>query len=108
MAQGSFCRSGLMEMPKEVKAGEKINAQAEFIMLNHDGGKFMPLFTSLPELQKWTGAPDCKAVPMSMANYTAMLSDPKSTAAGIVIDRSPWSGIQQGTGAEHPAPSGTA
>ena len=75
-----------MEMPKDVKAGEKINAQAEFIMLNHDGGKFMPLFTSLPELQKWTGAPDCKAVPMSMANYTAMLSDPKSTAAGIVID----------------------
>ena len=86
MRKARFVAPVLMEMPKEVKAGEKINAQAEFIMLNHDGGKFMPLFTSLPELQKWTGAPDCKAVPMSMANYTAMLSDPKSTAAGIVID----------------------
>ena len=63
-----------------------MNAKAEFIMLNHDNGKYMPLFTSLPELEKWTGAPDCKAVPMTMANYTAMLSDPKSTAAGIVID----------------------
>lgn len=86
MRKARFVAPVLMEMPKEVKVGEKINAQAEFIMLNHDGGKFMPLFTSLPELQKWTGAPDCKAVPMSMANYTAMLSDPKSTAAGIVID----------------------
>ena len=86
MRKARFVAPVLMEMPKEVKAGEKINAQAEFIMLNHDGGKFMPLFTSLPELQKWTGAPDCKAVPRSMANYTAMLSDPKSTAAGIVID----------------------
>ena len=86
MRKARFVAPVLMEMPKEVKAGEKINAQAEFIMLNHDGGEFMPLFTSLPELQKWTGAPDCKAVPMSMANYTAMLSDPKSTAAGIVID----------------------
>ena len=75
-----------MEVPKEVKAGEKVNAQAEFIMLNHEGGKYMPLFTSLSELQKWNGAPDCKAVPMSMANYVAMLSDPKSTAAGIVLD----------------------
>ena len=86
MRKARFVAPVLMEMPKEVKAGEKINAQAEFIMLNHDGGKFMPLFTSLPELQKWTGAPDCKAVPMSMANYVAMLSDPKSTAAGIVLD----------------------
>ena len=74
------------KVPKEVKAGEKVNAQAEFIMLNHEGGKYMPLFTSLSELQKWNGAPDCKAVPMSMANYVAMLSDPKSTAAGIVLD----------------------
>ena len=86
MRKARFVAPVLMEMPKEVKAGEKVNAQAEFIMLNHEGGKYMPLFTSLSELQKWNGAPDCKAVPMSMANYVAMLSDPKSTAAGIVLD----------------------
>lgn len=86
MRRTKFVAPVLMEMPKEVKAGDKVNAKAEFIMLNHDNGKYMPLFTSLPELEKWTGAPDCKAVPMTMANYTAMLSDPKSTAAGIVID----------------------
>ncbi|MFR4393045.1 MAG: enhanced serine sensitivity protein SseB C-terminal domain-containing protein [Ruminococcus callidus] len=86
MRKARFVAPVLMEVPKEVKAGEKVNAQAEFIMLNHEGGKYMPLFTSLSELQKWNGAPDCKAVPMSMANYVAMLSDPKSTAAGIVID----------------------
>ncbi len=86
MRKARFVAPVLMEVPKEVKAGEKVNAQAEFIMLNHEGGKYMPLFTSLSELQKWNGAPDCKAVPMSMANYVAMLSDPKSTAAGIVLD----------------------
>lgn len=86
MRRTKFVAPVLMEMPKEVKAGDKVNAKAEFIMLNHDNGKYIPLFTSLPELEKWTGAPDCKAVPMTMANYTAMLSDPKSTAAGIVVD----------------------
>ena len=86
MRQARFVAPVLMEMPQNVKAGDKINAKAEFIMINHDGEKFMPLFTSLPELQKWNGAPDCKAVPMTIANYTAMLSDPKSTAAGIVLD----------------------
>lgn len=86
MRKARFVAPVLMEMPKTVKAGDKVNAKAEFIMINHDGKKFMPLFTSLPELQKWNGAPDCKAVPMTMANYTAMLSDPKSTAAGIVLD----------------------
>ncbi len=75
-----------MDLPENVKAGDKVTAQAEFIMLNHGEEKYMPLFTSLPELQKWIAAPPCKAVPVSMANYTAMLSDPKSTAAGIVID----------------------
>ncbi|MFR0949820.1 MAG: SseB family protein [Ruminococcus callidus] len=79
-----------MEVPKEVKAGEKVNAQAEFIMLNHEGGKYMPLFTSLSELQKWNGAPDCKAVPMSMANYVAMLSIPRAQLPASCSIRSPW------------------
>lgn len=86
MRKARFVAPVLMELPKSAKAGEKVSAQAEFIMINHDDKKYMPLFTSLSELQKWVGAPSCKAVPMSMANYTAMLSDQRSTAAGIVLD----------------------
>ncbi len=87
MRKGRFVAPAIMhDMPKTVEAGEKVNAQAEFIMITHEGKKFLPLFTSLPELQKWVGAPSCTAVPLTLANYTAMLSDPKSTAAGIVLD----------------------
>lgn len=72
--------------PKNLKAGEKFNAKADFIMLNRDDKKWLPLFTSLPELQKWTTAPSCKAVPFTLPHYSAMLSNPNNTAAGVVID----------------------
>lgn len=87
LRKARFVAPAIMKnMPKEAKPGEKVTAQAEFIMLNHEDKKFLPLFTSLPELQKWTGAPSCQAVPLTLSHYTAMLSDPKNTAAGIVID----------------------
>lgn len=76
----------MRDLPKTAKPGEKLTAQAEFIMIKNEDKQFLPLFTSLPELQKWRGAPDCQAVPMNLSHYTAMLSDPKNTAAGIVID----------------------
>lgn len=87
LRKGRFVAPALMEdLPKTVKAGDKVTAKAEFIMVNHDDQKFLPLFTSLPELQKWSAIPSCKAVPMSLSQYIAMLNDPKNTAAGIVID----------------------
>ncbi len=87
LRKARFVAPAIMKnLPKEVKPGEKVTAQAEFVMLNHEDQKYLPLFTSLPELQKWTGAPNCQAVPMMFSHYTAMLSDPKNTAAGIVID----------------------
>ncbi len=87
LRKARFVAPALMKnMPKEAKPGDKVTAQAEFIMLNHDDKKFLPLFTSLSELQKWVGAPACQAVPLTLSHYTAMLSAPNNTAAGIVID----------------------
>ena len=76
----------MQEIPNEIKPGDQVTAKAEFIMLNRDDQKWLPLFTSLPELQKWSTGPSCQAVPMTLANYSAMMSDPNNSAVGIVID----------------------
>ncbi len=87
LRKGRFVAPAIIrDFPKEVKPGEKANAKAEFIMINRDDKKFLPIFTSLSELQKWTAAPQCSALPMTFAQYTGMLSTPQNTAAGIVID----------------------
>lgn len=75
-----------MEVPKNVKPGDTVNAKAEFILIHRGEEQYLPLFTSLPELQKWVSLPDCKAVPMPFSNYVAMLNDPKTKASGIVLD----------------------
>lgn len=41
----------MQEIPSEIKPGDQVTAKAEFIMLNRDDQKWLPLFTSLPELQ---------------------------------------------------------
>ena len=47
----------MQEIPNEIKPGDQVTAKAEFIMLNRDDQKWLPLFTSLPELQKWSTGP---------------------------------------------------
>lgn len=86
MRSARFVAPVLMEDMPNAAPGTRVNAKAEFIMINHGDERYLPLFTSLSELQKWTGAPKCKAVPLTMVNYSQMLNDPKNTAAGIVID----------------------
>lgn len=87
LRKGRFVAPAIMkDFPKTVKPGEKVNAKAEFIMLNREDKKFLPIFTSLSELQKWSTAPACSAVPLTFAQYTGILSDPNGTAAGVVID----------------------
>ena len=49
----------MQEIPNEIKPGDQVTAKAEFIMLNRDDQKWLPLFTSLPELQKWSTGPSC-------------------------------------------------
>lgn len=87
LRKGRFVAPAIIrDFPQEIKPGEKANAKAEFIMINHEDKKFLPIFTSFSELQKWTSAPSCSAVPMTFAQYAGILSDPKNTAAGVVID----------------------
>lgn len=86
LRKAKFVAPVFMDVPENVKPGDTVNAKAEFILINHGEDKFIPLFTSLPELQKWASVPDCKAVPMTFSNYIAMLNDPNGKAAGIVLD----------------------
>lgn len=107
-AQGSFCRSGSDgdaegsqgwredQCPGGIHYAEPRRRKVHAAVHQSAGAA---------EVDRRTGL---QGSSMSMANYTAMLSDPKSTAAGIVIDRSPWVWHSARTGAEHPAPSGTA
>lgn len=85
---GKFVAPAIMhDLPKTVKSGEKVTAKAEFVMINQGDKKFLPIFSSLSELQKWTSAPEkCCGVPLTLAQYTDMLSSPKNSASGIVID----------------------
>lgn len=85
---GRFVAPAIMhDLPKRVRPGQRVNAKAEFLMINLEGGRHLPVFSSLAELQRWTGAPaNCSAVPLQLGQYAEMLSNPNNTAAGIVID----------------------
>ncbi len=90
---GRFVAPAIMhDLPKNVKPGDKVTAKAEFVMINQktpDQGeqKLLPLFSSLAELQKWTGAPEkCCGVPLTLSQYSEMLANPNNTAAGVLID----------------------
>lgn len=94
LQSGRFVGAAIVrDLPKNVQPGEKTQLKAEFIMITQpakegqDEQKLLPLFTSFSELQKWSGAPEhCCGMPLTLANYAELLSNPQNNAAGIVVD----------------------
>ncbi len=74
------------ELPANLQAGEKHQAQVKFVMIQREDKKFFPLFTDQGELARWTNAPEHKTILLTFEQYSNMIAQEGSEADGLVIN----------------------